>query len=133
MRRLALIVVGAAALGLTACQNQQTEARVEEPYTPLERMDATTSAEDAYMTEPTSVAAYPAEPALAAEQPETAADEMLDADGGRTYVVQKGDTLFALARQYYNDQSKWKAIWEANRTRIPDPNLLPVGVKLIIP
>lgn len=52
---------------------------------------------------------------------------------GRIHVVQRGDTLFKLARQYYNDQSQWKRIYEANRNQIPNQNVLKVGQKLIIP
>ena len=52
---------------------------------------------------------------------------------GRIHVVQRGDTLFKLARQYYNDQSQWKRIYEANRSQIPNQNVLKVGQKLMIP
>ncbi len=52
---------------------------------------------------------------------------------GKIHVVQKGDTLFKLARQYYNDQSQWKRIYEANRNQIPNKDVLRVGQKLIIP
>ena len=52
----------------------------------------------------------------------------------RIHVVQKDDTLFKLARQYYDgDQSKWKAIWEANMDRIPDKDKLKPGTELVIP
>jgi nucleoid-associated protein YgaU len=47
--------------------------------------------------------------------------------------VQKGDTLYKVARRFYNDQSRWREIWEANKTRLPDPDKLPIGIKLIIP
>lgn len=50
-----------------------------------------------------------------------------------THVVQKGDTLYKLARQYYNNQSMWKKIWEANRDVVPNPNQLNVGTTLQIP
>jgi 5'-nucleotidase len=54
--------------------------------------------------------------------------------GGRTHVVAKGDTLFKLARQYYNgNQSMWRKIWEANKAQIPDPNQLKTGQQLVIP
>jgi len=53
--------------------------------------------------------------------------------GGRTHTVQKGDTLYKLARQYYNDQSKWKEIFEANRAELGDPNRVRVGQRLTIP
>ena len=52
---------------------------------------------------------------------------------GQVHVVQKKDTLFGLARMYYNDQTQWKKIYEANRDQIPNPNLIKVGMKLVIP
>ncbi len=52
----------------------------------------------------------------------------------RHHTVQKKETLYALARQYYNDQSRWKDIYEANRAEIGgDPNRLRVGQRLTIP
>ncbi len=54
--------------------------------------------------------------------------------GARHHTVQKKDTLYALARQYYNDQSRWKDIYEANRTDIgSDPSRIRVGQRLVIP
>ena len=54
------------------------------------------------------------------------------AAGGR-HVVSKGETLYSLARLYYNDQRRWRDIYEANRGSIPDPNRLRVGQELMIP
>ncbi len=51
----------------------------------------------------------------------------------RVHVVKRGDTLYSLARQYYNDQTQWRRIWHANRERIADPNRVRVGTSLIIP
>jgi 5'-nucleotidase len=51
----------------------------------------------------------------------------------QTHVVAKGDTLFSLARQYYNDQGKWKVILEANKEKIPNKDKLKIGTELIIP
>jgi nucleoid-associated protein YgaU len=53
--------------------------------------------------------------------------------GGRSHTVQKKETLYAIARQYYNDQSRWKDIYEANRADISDPNRIRVGQRLVIP
>ncbi len=52
---------------------------------------------------------------------------------GRVHVVRPKETLFALARMYYNDNTKWKKIYQANRDQITDPNVIKVGMKLIIP
>lgn len=52
---------------------------------------------------------------------------------GATYRVQPRDTLVSIARHFYGDDRRYQEIYEANRTRIPDPNDLPVGVVLTIP
>lgn len=53
--------------------------------------------------------------------------------GGRVHVVGKGDTLYKLARDYYNNESRWRDIWQANQQRVGNPNQIPLGMKLIIP
>jgi nucleoid-associated protein YgaU len=53
--------------------------------------------------------------------------------GKLTHTVQRGDTLFKLARQYYNDEGKWGKIYDANRDSIPNPNAILRGTVLIIP
>ena len=53
--------------------------------------------------------------------------------GAKYHTVQKKDTLYSLARQYYNDQHRWKDIYEANRSEIGDPNKIRVGQRLVIP
>jgi len=123
------------ALLLTACENKDKEAasRVEEPYVPLERVDAPPAGQP--MTTRDFGTAPPAETAAdynASGSGTSTPDEVLT-PAGQTYIVQKGDTLFSLARKFYSDQARWKDIWEANRTRLPDPNKLSVGTKLIIP
>jgi nucleoid-associated protein YgaU len=57
-----------------------------------------------------------------------------NAGGGRTHTVAKKETLYSIARLYYNgDQTKWRDIYEANRADIADPNRIRVGQKLVIP
>ncbi len=51
----------------------------------------------------------------------------------RTHVVKKGDTLFSLAREYYNDQAQWRKILEANRASINNKDQIKVGQELTIP
>lgn len=53
--------------------------------------------------------------------------------GGKTHTVARGDTLYQLARSYYNDQSKWRTIYEANRGQLSSPHQLRPGQQLIIP
>jgi len=56
-----------------------------------------------------------------------------DVKGVKIHTVAKGETLGSIAVKYYNDQKYWTNIWEANKNRIPDYNLIVVGDKLIIP
>jgi tetratricopeptide (TPR) repeat protein len=53
--------------------------------------------------------------------------------GGVSYVVQAGDTLFSLSRQFYDSPDRWKEILEANSKSINDPAKLKVGQTLTIP
>lgn len=44
-----------------------------------------------------------------------------------------GGTLYGVARIFYGDSHKWKQIYEANRSKLKNPNLLKQGEKLKIP
>jgi tetratricopeptide (TPR) repeat protein len=55
------------------------------------------------------------------------------AQPAETYVVQPGDTLSRIATRVYNDSTKWKAIYDANRATLPSPQSVKVGQKLVIP
>ena len=51
----------------------------------------------------------------------------------RTHTVVKGETLWALAQQYYQDPFLWPQIYEANRGQIDDPNLIESAQQFVIP
>ena len=53
--------------------------------------------------------------------------------GGKTYTVKKGDSLSKIAKQFYGDGGKWKAIHAANSEKIPNPDLIHPGLELTIP
>ncbi len=50
-----------------------------------------------------------------------------------TYLVQKGDSLWKIAKRVYGDGAKYTLIYEANRDQIKDPNAIFVGQRLTIP
>lgn len=50
-----------------------------------------------------------------------------------THTVVTGDTLWDLAQHYYQNPFDWRRIWNANRDRITDPNLIEPGWVLTIP
>ena len=51
----------------------------------------------------------------------------------RRYTVREGDTLSAIAKREYGDASEWRAIFEANRDRIEDPDRIYPGQDLDLP
>lgn len=50
-----------------------------------------------------------------------------------TYTVKLGDCLWGIAKKVYGDGSLYTKIYEANKDKISNPNLIYVGQVLIIP
>lgn len=50
-----------------------------------------------------------------------------------TYTVKKGDTLWNIAKKTYGDGKKYTVIYEANKDKISNPNLIYTGQVLTIP
>ena len=50
-----------------------------------------------------------------------------------TYTVQKGDTLWGIAKKYYGDGSKYTTIHNANKSKINNPSKIYVGQTLVVP
>ena len=53
--------------------------------------------------------------------------------GERSYTVESGDTLSHIAKAHYGKAGKWRAIFEANRDQIDDPDRIFPGQVLKIP
>lgn len=51
----------------------------------------------------------------------------------RTYTVQKGDTLSAIAKEMYGNANKYPVIFEANKPMLSDPDKIYPGQVLRIP
>lgn len=51
----------------------------------------------------------------------------------KTHTVKKGDTLWALAAKYYGSGAQYTKIYNANKDKISNPNLIYVGQVLTIP
>ena len=86
---------------------------------------------------------------LAAEQEEKAAAESLQSEPQErtavpesvkeereipsTYIVKQNDNLWNIARDIYGKGEKWTVIFEANKEKIKNPDLLKPGLELQIP
>ena len=55
------------------------------------------------------------------------------AAAANTYTVKSGDTLSAIAKREYGDATEWRRIYEANRDKIDNPDLIHPGQELKIP
>ena len=51
----------------------------------------------------------------------------------KTYTVKKGDTLWGIAKKYYGNGAKYPTIYNANKGKIKNPNLIYVGQVFAIP
>jgi nucleoid-associated protein YgaU len=51
----------------------------------------------------------------------------------RPGTIEDGGTLSGIARLFYGDASKWRKIYDANRTVIKNPNQIHSSMKLKIP
>ena len=49
------------------------------------------------------------------------------------YTVKGGDSLSKIAKKHYGDAMKWKAIYEANRDIVKNPDLIQIGWVLKLP
>lgn len=66
----------------------------------------------------------PARPATTAPKPATTS---------RTYTVKRGDCLWNIAKKYYGKGNQYAKIYNANRDKIKNPNLIYPGQVLTIP
>jgi len=51
----------------------------------------------------------------------------------RNYTVKAGDSLSRIAKQFYGNANDWQKIYQANKNRIKDPNIIHPGQVLVIP
>lgn len=54
-------------------------------------------------------------------------------NSGKSYTVKSGDNLWKISKQFYGKGENYNKIYEANKDKISNPNLIYVGQVLIIP
>jgi nucleoid-associated protein YgaU len=70
----------------------------------------------------------------AAYQDREAGSPGLLPEGSRgIYVVQQGESLSGIAKAFYGDPGRWRDLVEANKDKIPDPDMLEPGTIILIP
>lgn len=58
---------------------------------------------------------------------------VLDDSVYHIHTVEKGESLSKIAKKYYDDASKYQAIFQANTDKLKNPDLIQVGQQLVIP
>lgn len=49
------------------------------------------------------------------------------------YVIQKGQSLSEVAKAFYGDPGRWRELVEANKEKIPNPDMIEAGTVILIP
>ena len=71
----------------------------------------------------------PAAPAV----PTASVDQNAGNISAQTYTVQKDDTLQKISKKIFGTYSKWYKIYQANKSKIKNPNFVKPGTVLTIP
>ncbi|MDN5000802.1 LysM peptidoglycan-binding domain-containing protein [Bradyrhizobium sp. GCM10027634] len=81
---------------------------------------------------PKSMARVPTGPTVASASP---ADALAPAttEAGSSRVISRGDSLWALSRLAYGDGARYAVIFNANREKIHNPNLIYPGQTVLVP
>ena len=109
-------------------ESPSSSAQAPSPAPSAPPIDATAQAEasaPAAAEEAAPVEAVAAEPEVT-EAPPAAPEPVI-------YTVVSGDTLSGIAQRFYGDASAYMRIFEANRDKLNDPNLIHPGQELVIP
>lgn len=56
-----------------------------------------------------------------------------EVNAGKTYTVKSGDCLWKIAKQFYGNGAQYTKIYNANKDKIKNPNLIYTGQVLTIP
>jgi nucleoid-associated protein YgaU len=75
----------------------------------------------------------PGRPAADFSDVQSGSSSTAPAEQERTITVQAGDSLSKIAKREYGDANKWRAIFEANRDKIKNPDLIHPGEVLTLP
>ena len=63
----------------------------------------------------------------------TVDSSLASAEAEQTYIVEAGDTLSKISKQFYGEANLYMNIFEANRDKLTDPNRIQPGMELSIP
>lgn len=71
------------------------------------------------------------QPVPEAEEPEP--QRPAEVPAAKTYTVQKGDCLTVIAKRQLGNGTRWREIYDLNRDKISNPNMIQIGWVLTLP
>lgn len=75
----------------------------------------------------------PATNTVATEQSTTRETKATESSSGKTYTVKQGDCLWSIAKRFYGNGALYTKIYNANKDKIKNPDLIYAGQVLTIP
>lgn len=102
---------------------------------PAPRLTATSAARPRLMgtPKPKAMARMPAAGATVASASPSEVFNTPHAEAGGSRVISRGDSLWALSRLAYGDGNRYAVIFNANREKIHNPNLIYPGQTVVLP
>lgn len=70
---------------------------------------------------------------VATAQTSSRTTQPANSNSGSTYTVKSGDSLWKIAKKFYGDGAQYEKIYNANKDKIKNPNLIYAGQVLTIP
>lgn len=70
---------------------------------------------------------------LSGQKAEMTVEEVVKEGLPADYTVKQGDSLWKIAERAYGSGYEWSKIYDANKTMITNPNVLPVDAKITLP
>ena len=83
------------------------------------------------VSEPVKEEVIKAEPVV--EEPEEVVEEVVEEPQIRTVIVKEGEWLYDISREEYGNTEGWQKIYDANKDKIDNPDMIFPNQELVIP
>jgi nucleoid-associated protein YgaU len=125
---MVLVVVGVAAMLATGCSQKK-----DDTLQPVEAGKAPAIVAPKNGKTTVEKITTPAKTTPAKTTPVKTTATKTDTTKKQEYTVKAGDTLSAIAKKFYGDETLWKKIADANKDKVKNVDKITIGEVLVIP